>query len=67
MTVPGATRIEFPVRVTAHVCANGETWEYRVWMGETQVGPPVFRTLHDGRSHAGNALAALRKVMESVA
>lgn len=55
-------RYDFPVKVTSQVCANGETWEHRVWMGDVCVRS-VFSTPLVGDSIAAHALAALRRVM----
>lgn len=62
----GESTFSFPIKVTAHVCANGEMWEYRVWMGDIKVGQSVFRTPNVGDSRAEHALSALRKVMAVV-
>jgi hypothetical protein len=46
---------ELTLKVT--VCANGETFEYRLFVGTTQVGPSVFRL------GADQHLSALRYIL----
>ena len=47
---------DHPLVLKITVCANGETFEYRLFAGEAQVGRSVFLT---GRDRAQEALAAI--------
>lgn len=57
---------EFPISVKVSECANGETHEYRLMVGDVQAGPSVFQTVLVGDSHAAHAAVALRNILDKV-